>query len=63
MNDQVRLNAHERAHTHFDLTRQHLLNWERQFWQSRMTTAGDRADPIELVDIPTLAQQVRRTWQ
>lgn len=32
----------------------------RSFWQSRMTTAGDRAEPPQLTDITALAQQIRR---
>lgn len=33
---------------------------ERAFWQSRMTTAGRRAEPVELVDLEQLARDVRR---
>ena len=32
----------------------------RSFWQSRMTAAGDRAEPPQLTDITALAQQIRR---
>lgn len=32
------------------------------FWQSRMTTTGQRAEPIALTDIPELARQVRRGY-
>lgn len=33
---------------------------ERAFWQSRMTRAGRRASPPELVDLRQLASDVRR---
>lgn len=29
------------------------------WWQSRMSVAGERAEPPELVDLPALARQVR----
>lgn len=32
------------------------------FWQSRMTTAGHRADPPQLGDLRELARQIRRGW-
>lgn len=34
-------------------------NRERAFWQSRMTSAGKRADAPELADIHALARAVR----
>lgn len=40
--------------------RQALINDARAFWQSRMTTAGHRAPPPELVDLQQLARDVRR---
>lgn len=30
------------------------------FWQSRSTTAGNRAEPFQLVNIPQLAKDIRR---
>lgn len=39
--------------------RQAVINTERAFWQSRMTTAGKRAEPIELADLRELARKVR----
>lgn len=30
------------------------------FWQSRMTTDGRRAEPLQLTDIPQLAKDIRR---
>lgn len=35
-------------------------NRERSFWQSRMTVAGGRAEPVDLVDLRALARDVRR---
>ena len=35
---------------------------ERAFWQSRMTTTGNRARPPELADLRKLAREVRRTY-
>lgn len=37
-------------------------NRERYFWQSRMTRAGDRAEPIEVVNIAELATSIRKGW-
>lgn len=34
----------------------------RTLWQSALTTAGNRADPPELVDLHQLARDLRRTW-
>jgi len=34
----------------------------RTLWQSAMTTAGNRANPPELVDLHQLAMDLRRTW-
>lgn len=39
------------------------LNRARYFWQSRMTRAGDRAEPIEVVNIAELATSIRKGWQ
>ena len=40
--------------------RQALINVERAFWQSRMTKNGQRAEPIEVVDLRELARKLRR---
>lgn len=32
------------------------------FWQSRMTSAGNRAEPIQPTDVRALAIQVRKGW-
>ena len=37
-------------------------NRERYFWQSRMTRAGDRTEPIEVVNIAELATSIRKGW-
>lgn len=33
---------------------------ERSFWQSKATVAGQRAEPFDLVDIPSLARDIRK---
>lgn len=38
-------------------------NDARAFWQSRMTTAGARAEPLQLVDLHSLARDVRRAFK
>ncbi len=35
---------------------------ERSFWQSRMTTAGNRAPWPQLVDLRAMALDIRRTY-
>lgn len=35
-------------------------NVARAFWQSRMTLAGQRAEPIALVDLRQLAREIRK---
>lgn len=44
------------------LTRLHLENRIRYWWQSRMVKNGTIPDPPELIDIPAFAQSIRRTW-
>lgn len=39
-----------------------LQNDAMAFWQSRMTTAGNRAELPQLADIPAIAQEVRRVF-
>jgi hypothetical protein len=39
-----------------------LHNDAMAFWQSRMTTAGHRADPPDLVDLEALARDVRACY-
>lgn len=40
-----------------------LINEERTFWQSRMTTNGKAAPLPELTDIHALAKEVRKTFR
>ena len=42
--------------------RQAEVNRALSFWQSRMTRPGQRAEPLELVDLCALAHEVRVTW-
>jgi hypothetical protein len=39
------------------------LSDARAFWQSRMTSAGSRPEPPELIDPEALARSIRESWQ
>lgn len=55
--------GYKTAHRHPELScgRTAVETTERAFWQSRMTTAGARAEPLELTNITELAKRIRRT--